>query len=215
MSATLNERRTIACPRCGSAVRIPLFRRHRRDLPVQVVRTGFQDGLQGRRRAERYGPGAESVHRPAAGLSARSLFAVARLGADRAAVALLRVPPAQALHVVPGPAAHAPKYGRRAACGIAFSGYSARSPFREERRGAISKTFHTFAVKRTTPDETFQIPDNLRRCMDRLSRSARPASDQAPAGRPNRREPNALRLSGPFPRQFLRQWIPRFHGEGN
>ena len=25
MSATLNERRTIACPRCGSAVRIPLF----------------------------------------------------------------------------------------------------------------------------------------------------------------------------------------------
>lgn len=82
---------------------VVLDRRHRRNLPVQVVRTGFQDGLQSRRRTERYGPGAESVHRPVAGLSARFLFAVARLGADRAAVALLRVPPAQALHVVPGP----------------------------------------------------------------------------------------------------------------
>ena len=29
---------------------------------MQVVRTGFQDGLQSRRRTERYGPGAESVH---------------------------------------------------------------------------------------------------------------------------------------------------------
>ena len=110
MSATLNERRTIACPRCGSAVRIPLF---------------WIAGIEGIFRCSRCGLAFKTGYKAGAALSATGLvlslctvqLLVYLLGPYSLllglalivpAVALLRVPPAQALHVVPGPAAHAP-----------------------------------------------------------------------------------------------------------